>query len=301
MKVKLFIKSFLPPIIIRLFRILKKSSILKFESPLRSIRRIIESSIKSFAIKDGLYICKTTCVDQLVEFFSKIQPITTNYELIRLGGDSDGGYLIPNDLKGISHCFSPGVSGEAYFENDLAKLGIGSFMADYSVESPPIENPLFKFEKKFLGISENKKYMRLNNWVDKNVEISESDLILQMDIEGMEYDVISDVSSDFLKRFRILVIEFHDLHQLFNPFGFKVISDSFKKLQEDFEIVHIHPNNEDRIISLESFCVPPLMEITFLRRDRILSSQQTLSFPHILDRKTVPNKKDIILPDCWYN
>jgi len=45
-----------------------------------------------------------------------LRPYTTDKELIRLGAEKDGGYLIPNDLAGIEACFSPGVGNEFNFE-----------------------------------------------------------------------------------------------------------------------------------------------------------------------------------------
>jgi len=64
-------------------------------------------------------------------------------------GDSDGGYLIPDDLENVEFCFSADVAFTADFENDLTTRGINCFLADYSVDAPPIQNHLFDFEKNF--------------------------------------------------------------------------------------------------------------------------------------------------------
>jgi hypothetical protein len=45
----------------------------------------------------------------LKSFFGLINPVITVKELIRIGGDADGGYLVPNDLEDLSGCFSPGL------------------------------------------------------------------------------------------------------------------------------------------------------------------------------------------------
>jgi hypothetical protein len=50
-----------------------------------------------------------------------MRPVSTKYDLIRLGGPHDGGYLVPNGLVGIQACFSPGVSKVSNFELDLAQ------------------------------------------------------------------------------------------------------------------------------------------------------------------------------------
>jgi len=85
----------------------------------------------------------------------KLRPVNTDHPLVRLGGASDGGYLVPDDFNGLAACFSPGVSEIADFELELANRGIPCFLADYSVSAPPVAHPLFHFEKKFLGSEDN--------------------------------------------------------------------------------------------------------------------------------------------------
>ncbi|GAA9711493.1 hypothetical protein VN0018_06310 [Helicobacter pylori] len=52
-------------------------------------------------------------------FIKSLHPIKTEHELVRFGAKHDGGYLIPNDFKGIRVLFSPGVGGESAFEEDF--------------------------------------------------------------------------------------------------------------------------------------------------------------------------------------
>ena len=256
--------------------------------------------IKRLLLRLGLCISKTTKPALLNSFFSKVHPITTDYDLIRIGGESDSGYLIPNDLEGVNTCFSPGVSLESFFENEISKLGIRSFLADYSVESPQIDNPMFSFEKKYIGIENNTIFMTLDNWIHKNVGNEESDMLLQMDIEGGEYDVLLETSNETLSRFRIIIIEFHNLDKLYDPSAFQLISGCFSKILKSFSIVHIHPNNSERPICYKGFQVPPVMEFTFLNKNRILNSKYTKSFPHELDRPNSLINPIIHLPTCWY-
>ncbi|HEY0055074.1 MAG TPA: FkbM family methyltransferase [Pedobacter sp.] len=259
------------------------------------------AKIKEVCLNKGISIGMATVDAQLKEFFQKVRPCTTDHKLIRVGGEKDAGYLIPDDLEGIKTCFSPGVSLEAYFENDLSKRGIKSFLADYSVEFPPIHNPLFSFEKKYLGMENDSMFMTLESWVNESLDVgNESDMILQMDIEGGEYNVLIDTSNDLFKKFRIIIIEFHNLNFLFHQFGFQMISACFYKLLKNFQIVHIHPNNVSNPIHYKNYMTFPEMEFTFLRKDRITTYEPNLSFPHELDRKNSENKKDIVLPDCWY-
>lgn len=235
------------------------------------------------------------------KFFENIIPLSTNNKLIRVGNNNDGGYLIPDDLEGIKTCFSPGVSNMSDFELDLTTRNIKCFLADYSVESVPIQNDLITFEKKFLGNKNDHMFMTLTSWVNNNAKQGDNDLILQMDIEGAEYDVLIETPYEILKRFRILVIEFHDIDALLNPMGFKLIDGVFSKLLNFFEIVHIHPNNCCKPVNYKKFAIPPVMEFTFLRKDRISDFTPTKTFPHELDSPNSLHNNNFSLPSCWYN
>ena len=53
---------------------------------------------------------KTISREDAFRTFQILQPKPTPIPLIRVGDGSDGSYLIPDDLEGISGCLSPGVN-----------------------------------------------------------------------------------------------------------------------------------------------------------------------------------------------
>lgn len=236
---------------------------------------------------------------RLAAFLARVRPISTEHPLTRIGGDGDGGYLVPDDLDGVSACFSPGVAGVADFESDLASRGMRCFLADYSVDAPPVTSPLFDFEKKYLGAASNDVYMTLDDWVGRKA--GSGDLLLQMDIEGAEYDVLLAAPAELLARFRIIVIEFHNLHGLFDRNALEPIDRAFRKLLAAFAVVHIHPNNCFDPVTQGDIAIPPVMEFTFLRRDRIARTGSAPTYPHELDRANVPGRPDYALPACWHS
>jgi hypothetical protein len=253
---------------------------------------------RNFFYKFGIKIDKSTDPSALAIFFKKIRPVEYK-NLIRLGGDSDGGYLVPNDFEGIKECYSPGVSLISNFGNELSKLGITCHMADFSVDGPALHNPLFVFKKKFLGPINNDMFIRLDDWISETT-ISNDDLILQMDIEGAEWSVLASTHPIILKKFRIIILEVHSMDDLFDPLIFRQIDDVFTLLKTDFEIVHIHPNNSSQTIHCHGYSVPSVMEFTFLRRDRLKGLQRNYQFPHHLDAPNDPSLPDYPLPDCWF-
>src|ERR1700684_3718638 len=166
------------------------------------MRNFIRNILASAGISIGRHVDDVSIRDMI----ERLHPVVTDRDLIRLGGDADGGYLVPNDLDGIVACFSPGVGPVVSFEEALVERGIPCFLADASVTSPPILNQLIHFERKFLGVVNDDTTTTLDAWV-RNYAPASGDLILQMDIEGAEWPVLLNVSDETLRRFRIIVIE----------------------------------------------------------------------------------------------
>lgn len=229
-----------------------------------------------------------------------LQPKNAGVELIRIGPENDGGYLLPDDLEGIEACFSPGVHTQISFDDDVASRGIRVHLADASVEAPAGMRENMTFLPKFIGSTNNKQTITMQDWIIQSGEEGDHDLMLQMDIEGSEYEVLASLTPDQLRRFRVLAIEFHMLDQLWNPGFLFLVSPLFKKLLESHVCVHLHPNNWCGVFSRAGVTVPRVMEFSFLRRDRIrgyLKPVAALPHPLDMDNKAKPS---INLPEYWW-
>ena len=218
--------------------------------------------------------------------------------LKRFGPRYDGGYLMPDDLEGVVACISPGVSTECGFDDEMAARGLDVFMADASVAGPSTPNDRFHFFPKHLDITDSERTMTLEQLCAK---APAGDLILQMDIEGAEYPVLAAAGEDLLRKFRIMIIELHDLDQMFSRFAFNIMRPVFGKLTKHHAVVHIHPNNCAEAVQRGSLSVPPVLEFTLYRKDRMTGgSGEPLSFPHALDAPCAPGRPDVDLPRCWW-
>jgi len=242
--------------------------------------------------------------DTVREFAAQVRAACAAVPLVRVGGEGDGGYLLPDDFEGISNCFSPGVDVTARFEEEIARTrGIRSFMADASVTRAPLDNPLFEFDARFLGAHRDETFITLGEWVgDKLGDKADDDMLLQMDIEGGEFDVLIESDSALLRRFRMMVIEFHGMERIFEPHSLPLIRAMFAKLHRDFAIVHMHANNCCGIAECRDIGIPRVFEITYLRRDRLPADAGTgaLALPHALDWPNVPAMPDIAMPEIWW-
>ena len=156
------------------------------------------------------------------------------------------------------------------------------------------------FTKKFLGVTNNETTITLDDWVDVN-KPGNDDLILQMDIEGAEWAVLLNVSRKTLRRFRIVVLELHDLERLMDKHAFVIIKAVFERLLEDFYIVHNHPNNYGRVVRCGALVIPRALEMTLIRKDRVKSTSFAREFPHPLDAKNDAKWRDIPLPPQWFH
>lgn len=266
------------------------------------IFRKIARLLKGPLARRSVYIDRMVEPQYLFDLAKKLRPQKTKFELIRIGGDGDGGYLLPDDLDDIAACFSPGVAETATFEIDLLqKKGINSHLADYEVNKPPMNFKPSSFTKKYVGTVNNDMFMTLDSWVSDQKEFSSGkDFILQMDIEGWEYPTLLNVSEDVLKRFRMIVLEIHDIESWGHSPFFRIVEAFFAKLLQHFYVVHNHPNNFCGEINMGGFEAPRVIELTLLRKDRSDILGICVEFPHPLDKPNVASYKDMSLPKNWY-
>ncbi|MGL1932623.1 MAG: FkbM family methyltransferase [Desulfotalea sp.] len=263
----------------------------------------MNSSLKSFfkQILASFNTCTTDSTDPALvkKLIQKLHPIKCKKELIRMGPNGDGGYLLPDDLLGINTCFSPGVSDVSGFEKDCADLGMEVYLADKSVDKPEFNHDKFHFTKKFIGATNDDTFMTLDNWVINSGKDNGEDLLLQIDIEGYEYEVFLATSDKLMKRFRVIVAEFHQLDKFWSEPYFNLTSRAIEKILETHSCVHLHPNNCKETLNINGLNIPKVMELTFVRNDRVEKESFQTSFPHSLDFDCTDNKSTT-LSKCWY-
>ena len=217
-------------------------------------------------------------------------------DMVRLGPEADGGYLVPNDLDGLQGIFSPGVDNTADFERYFATRGVPCFLIDGSVDGPPFSHPKLDFEKKWLGSQTTSDAICLSDWLDQKAPEA-SELLLQMDIENAEYEVLRQADTQTLSRFRIMVIEFHLLsnkivkkHQRYGLW--KILW----KIRKTHVPVHFHSNNCCGSTRIGRWSIPQVAEVSFIRIDRGKHLKTFAKLPSKHDRNNTPKP---YLPTPW--
>ena len=260
----------------------------------------INKKIQKLAYANGFVLQRQVHESGYSEVFDALKPVRTEHALVRFGGDSDGGYLVPDDLDGIVALFSPGVDQVATFERDAIARGIRSFQIDGSVAESPLNDALNEFESQFLGIFSDERQVTLDDWVAEKLPDTHGDLMLQMDIEGYEWAALAHVSESTLARFRIVVLELHGLELVFSSYVAALFLPVLRKLNRLFDVVHLHANNYAQTVGNKNRQVAPLLEVTLLRKDRSTVREPIAGLPHPLDCDNVPGNPSIAVPRSMY-
>ena len=231
------------------------------------------------------------------KLINSIKVHNLGYKLLRVGPNGDGGYLLPDVLSNISACFSPGVGKIHGFEEDLLKRGIKIYMADKTVEKPNLSKENYEFLKKNIGSYDDEETITMDTWINNSENHNK---LLQMDIEGYEYEAINSISESNLKKIQIMVIEFHHFEQILTKMGYLLVKNVFQKILKYFDVAHIHPNNCCGAYKIKEMVIPSTLEITFLNKELTLKKEKIESIQNELDFKNIEHKPDIFLDKNWY-
>ena len=189
--------------------------------------------------------------------------ITYKYEdKIRLGNNSDGGYVIAN-IPNYDCYVSAGVSNEESFSRDfIEKFGMtrfNSYAFDGTIDNFPYYYTRdITFIKKNIGPDANENIANLS-YIMENY----NNIFLKMDIEGSEYPWILSLSSDKLNKFKQIVFEFHGINDDSWDTSYQDKVTCLKKISETHYLVHVHGNNYSRAKNF----VPDTIETTYIRKD----------------------------------
>jgi len=239
-------------------------------------------------------------MSKVSQFYKALWPVDTGYPLIRIGGNDDGSYLLPDVLQGVTLCLSPGVCGNYSFEKHLLDTyGIISLLCDPEDEPPADLHQYLTFDRFALSSRDATGQSTLRSWLHKYGYECRYPRILSMDIEGAEVEVLLSLSDEELLSFRIITVELHYLHllnQVTNSYG-QALHTCVNRLMRYFDVVHFKPNNNCPYIldtSLGARTMYTCVEVTLLnkicrRYQPRLVEQDKL--PNFLDRSNV-NCKD---------
>lgn len=215
--------------------------------------------------------------------------LLTPYDLpaerkIRLGGPGDGGYVLVDRLRPAQAVMSFGVGPTVSFDRDLAERGHPVLLFDHTIDALPGEHPGFTwYPEGISGLADpGAKLFTLADHMAKLPPGGEAP-ILKMDVEGAEWDVLTETPMGLLRRFEQIVLELHNLPRMegqrFRSMAWKALA----KLSSSFTLCHVHANNFGTLATVCGFPVPETLEVTYIRSDLVEVAQSTTFYPTPLD------------------
>ena len=213
---------------------------------------------------------------------------------IRVGRETDGGYVMLDDFGAIEAAYSFGIKDDVSWDLDVAQRGIAVWQYDHTIDRLPEQHPVFHWSKLGLGPQSGGDIRTLPDLVQANGHERCTEMLLKMDIEGHEWPSMSVLPSGFLHCFRQMTFELHGFQHTTEPPFRDVWARAMDRLTEHHSVVHVHANNNSGYAIVGGIPIPAVLEVTFVRNDpsMVLSDEV---FPTTLDRPCWPGRADYAL------
>jgi len=204
--------------------------------------------------------------------FHVLRPYSTQYDEIRVGGDVDGGYVIPRISHEWDVLISPGVGASSMFEKSIASPTTKVILIDGNVPKPSGLPNNFEFIDKLLWLEDSKNSIRLDSVIAKYCK-DQQRVMLQMDIEGGEWSVLKEVTNRDLQKFQMIILELHNLEKLLVD-EFQVdYTNVLNKLTATHFCSHFHVNNAGGFFFYRGKRFPQVVEVTLLNLNSFTPTQ----------------------------
>lgn len=201
-------------------------------------------------------------------------------DLIRIGNEHDGGYLVNSE--------------DVYTSDFLLSFGIGDNITFEEQFCSIKDVPLHAYDNSVSGAfasDKHRHYQKHVGIVDSDTEASIYRILhdapygtfLKCDIEGGEYPIL-DALIVYADKLSGAVFEFHDLT---NPTKFGALANFMSKFE--LQLVHTHINNYGNVYA-DKVVVPTVLELTFTSSKNIKLAEVVL--PHRLDSSNNPSVLD---------
>jgi len=201
---------------------------------------------------------------------------------IRIGRQTDGGYVVVNEGDVYDAFISCGLSDETSFEENFP-YKIPSWAFDGTISGRPKDLPEhISYVRKNVGTENTETLTNMHDIIQNY-----NDIFLKMDIESHEWRWITATD---MSPFRQIVIEFHGVWSGYIEEDGPSPSEKMKaaqKLASTHRLVHVHANN---CVPMQAGQAPWVGEFTWIRKDVPVKGLNVTPFPR--DGLDFPNNPD---------
>ena len=207
-------------------------------------------------------------LNNLIRIVKALEIKKTDYELVRIGGSKDGGYLMVNKFRKGGVAYSIGIGENIMWDVCMADRGFNVYMYDHTVSAldlPEVNEKLHFFS---IGLSDreidDENFTTFIEIIKSNGHEKSTNIILKMDIEGAEWDVFKSIDGCILQSFEQIIVEYHGLTQKNRWDEYVGI---LEKMTRTHQVVHVHGNNACDYMVIDGKCIPDTIEVTYFRKE----------------------------------
>jgi hypothetical protein len=235
--------------------------------------------------------------DQFRRFLRLLQPHDVVQERKRrFGRPGDGGYVMLEDLRPCHSALSFGIGTDVSWDIDIAAQGLVVLQFDDSIDRPPNEGVRFKFHRaRVVGRRRSPAELTLSDILGWQELAADANLIAKIDIEGCEWELLTETKTTELARIRQLVIEFHGLRRFAEPAWRAILLAALEHLRATHVCIHVHGNNWVPFVVIGGIPFPDSFEASFVRRSDYAVTPSSAIFPTKLDYPNNPKIPDLYL------
>lgn len=214
---------------------------------------------------------------------------------IRIGSKNDGGYVMlpPNSAEKIAYSF--GISLESPWDLEMAKKGLRVYQYDGTIDAPPDIHPNLFFHKNNISAPSNstESTKNIGQIFDDLNHHHEQNIILQIDIEGAEWEFFEEIQEDDILKFSQLIVEWHGLTPLDLQFQRRL--EILRKVSQTHTPIHVHMNNYglERNTRTGMLFYADAFEVSYVRTKDFNFKPNLESYPTSLDTPCNPRWPDI--------
>jgi hypothetical protein len=237
-------------------------------------------------------------MNPVVDALSLLTPFDIDRPKIRIGPNTDGGYIFVNDISAHQTIISYGIGTEYRFEIEMAERGHDVYMFDHTIEAIQAGNKKLHFFREGVAgctdISQN--LFSIKDHLHRH-QIQGDRLILKMDVDGAEFDALEAVPDDTLDRFEQIVLEVHWLNNLDDLAFRDRFLRIFRRLNSAFTLFHVHANNCDGpngLAIVSGIPVSTMLELSYVRSASVHRLPSQTLYPTALDYPNVQGKDKLL-------
>ncbi len=240
----------------------------------------------------GLRVVRNISFSTFREVYFSLRPVNNGHELIRIGADGDGGYVLPDDVAGIKYVVSVGCGKDWTFERHLKALIRPRIKIIDRLDKKPEDLDIeVDYIDAWLGKEDSTDVVSLDSVLK---DYDEGEILLKIDIEGAEFQALENLSGSQLHNVRIFVMEVHGLEKILDRDFYKhTFSPFWKVITENFHLVHSHGNNCCGTVRYKNLQIPRVLELTFHKKSRSTTLHGSRPIPSPLDRKIIEDRNEI--------